>query len=104
MRKRGGKADVVTVNVIRRQQFILDEDLRELWLLSLATTSWRSHKDVVKKSWKGECNAEKMESSVMAMSELLENELSPMKKKQEKEGNDSVNVVHGAKSEKKGKS
>ncbi len=103
-RKRGGKADVVTVNVIRRQQFILDEDLRELWLLSLAT-SWRSHKDVVKKSWKGECNAEKMESSVMAMSELLENELSLMKQKQEKkEGNDSVDVVQGANSEKKGKS
>lgn len=102
-RMRGGNAEAVIVNVIRRQQFILDEELRRLWLLSLAT-SWRSHRDFVEKSWEDECNAGKMESSVKAMSELLENELSLMKQKQErKQGNDAVDVVQGAKSEKQGK-
>jgi len=101
-RMRGGNVEAVIVNVIRRQQFILDEELRRLWLLSLAT-SWRSHRDIVEKSWEDECNAGKMESSVKAMSELLENELSLMKQKQEKkQGNDAVDVVQGAKSEKKG--
>jgi hypothetical protein len=48
---RGHNAENVIVNVIRRQQFILDEELRKVWLLSLAT-SWRSHKDFVGRSWK----------------------------------------------------
>lgn len=101
-RMRGGNAEVVIVNVIRRQQFILDEELRELWLLSLAT-SWRSHREIGEKSWEDECNAGKLENSVKAMSELLENELSLMKQKQDKkQGNDAVDVVQGAKSEKKG--
>jgi hypothetical protein len=81
----------------------LDEELRQLWLLSLAT-NWRSHKDFVGRSWESVCNAAKVESSVEAMRELLENELSLMKQKQEKKkGNDAVDVVQGAKSEKKGK-
>jgi hypothetical protein len=102
-RMRGGNAQVVIVNVIRRQQFILDDELREMWLLSLAT-SWRSHRDIVQKSWQSKCSAGKMESSVKGMSELLENELSLMKQKQEKKkGNDAVDVVQGAKADRKGK-
>jgi hypothetical protein len=100
---RGGNAENVIVNVIRRQQFILDEELREVWLVSLAT-SWRSYKDFVGKSWETECNAEEKERCVRAMSELLDNELSLMKQKQErKKENDAVDVVQGAVSEKKGK-
>jgi hypothetical protein len=60
---RGQLYHKVIVNVIRRQQFVLDEELRQLWLLSLAT-SWRSHKDFIGKSWEDECSINKGKMSV----------------------------------------
>ena len=81
---RGQLYHKVIVNVIRRQQFVLNKELRELWLLSLAT-SWRSHKDFVGKSWEDECSTNKGKMSVKAMSGLLENELSLMEAEAAKE-------------------
>jgi hypothetical protein len=99
-KKRGEKAEPILVNVIRRQQFILDAGLRELWLLSLAT-SWRSLKDLAKRSWESECNVENVEQSVKTLNELLENELSLMKQKQgKKKGNGVADTVQGADAEK----
>jgi hypothetical protein len=86
---RGQLYHKVIVNVIRRQQFVLNKELRELWLLSLAT-SWRSHKDFVGKSWEDECSTNKGKMSVKAMSGLLENEPSLMKQKQQKKKENKV--------------
>jgi len=93
---RGQLYHKVIVNVIRRQQFVLDKELRQLWLLSLAT-SWRSHEDITGKSWEEESSISKGKMSVKAMSGLLENELSLMKQKQQKKKeNNGVDTVQGA--------
>lgn len=82
----------VIVNVIRRKQFVVNDKLREIWLLSIAT-HWRTYVDIASRSWKhySEDNSEDM--AIIEMSKLLVNEMSLIHAKEDLDENSSVDNV-----------
>ena len=82
----------VIVNVIRRKQFVVNDKLREIWLLSIAT-HWRTYADIASRNWKEYSEDNSEEIALIEMSKLLVNEMSLIYAKEDLDENRSIDDV-----------